>query len=60
MGGVNLSDNAVATYQTNTKANNSGSHTLQTILEYYLMVEAWKVYWIGDPENNDKSLLEFV
>ena len=53
MGGVNLSDNAVATYQTNTKAKNSVSHTLQTVLEYYLMAEAWKVYWIGNPENND-------
>ena len=42
------------------KEKNGGGHTLQTVLEYYLIAEAWKVYWIGNPENNGKSLLEFV
>ena len=59
MGGVDLLDNAVATYRINIKGKKWWWPHFTNCIGI-LMAGAWKVYWISNSENNDKSLLEYV
>ena len=59
MGGVDLLDNAVATYRINIKWKKWWWPHFTNCLRI-LMAGTWKVYWITNSENNDRSLLEFV
>ena len=59
MGGVDLLDNAVATYQIHIKGKKPWWPHFTNCLGI-LMAGAWKVYRIANSENIDRSLLEFV